>query len=125
MRQGLRSLTICPQRQCRSKGSGARQFTRAHPSGIPWKTEAEGLRRHFKKHGKVREAVVIYDKLSGRSKGYGCISYWSPEAAIRAIAEVNPIIEGRKSCVNVAYPLRANPDQIMNSMPQFQRGHWA
>jgi RNA recognition motif-containing protein len=82
-------------------------------------------RRHFKKHGKVREAVVIYDKLSRRSKGYGCISYWSPEAAIRAIAEVNPIIEGRKSCVNVAYPLRANPDQIMNSMPQFQRGHWA
>jgi RNA recognition motif-containing protein len=68
---------------------------------IPWRTNATGLRRHFEKHSDVRETIVIIDSSSGRSKGYGFVTFWDSAAADRALLDPFPVIEGRRAFCNV------------------------
>ena len=61
----------------------------------------------FSKVGKVSKANVIFDKESGRSKGFGFVEM-SSEDAEKAIETYNGFsFEGRNLIVNVARPLEA------------------
>jgi hypothetical protein len=46
--------------------------------GLAWETRSEGLRAHFEAYGDILEAVVITDRATGRSKGYGFVSTLLP-----------------------------------------------
>jgi len=54
--------------------SGDTTFTKVFVGGLAWETQSETLRRHFEQYGEILEAVVISDKNTGRSKGYGFVS---------------------------------------------------
>jgi hypothetical protein len=61
-------------------GGGAGQFgdttfTKVFVGGLAWETNKEGMRGYFEQFGDILEAVVIADKNTGRSKGYGFVSY--------------------------------------------------
>lgn len=53
---------------------GDTTFTKVFVGGLAWETKSETLRRHFEQYGDIFEAVVISDKNTGRSKGYGFVS---------------------------------------------------
>lgn len=53
---------------------GDTTFTKVFVGGLAWETQSETLRRHFEQYGEILEAVVISDKNTGRSKGYGFVS---------------------------------------------------
>lgn len=53
---------------------GDTTFTKVFVGGLAWETQSETLRRHFEQYGEILEAVVIADKNTGRSKGYGFVS---------------------------------------------------
>ena len=60
-------------------GGGAGQFgdttfTKVFVGGLAWETHKEGMRAYFEPFGDILEAVVITDKNTGRSKGYGFVS---------------------------------------------------
>merc|ERR1712216_1044999 len=82
--------------------AGDTTFTKVFVGGLPWETESEGLLEHFKQHGEIVEAVVIRDRQTGRSKGYGFVTYFTAEEAQRAVLDTNPIIDGRKANCNLA-----------------------
>ena len=42
--------------------------------GIPYGTNDESLREHFVQFGEIQEAVVIRERDTNRSKGYGFVS---------------------------------------------------
>ena len=44
--------------------------------GLPFSTSSSVLKEHFDQFGPIEEAVVISDRASGKSKGYGFVS-WS------------------------------------------------
>lgn len=48
--------------------------TKIFVGGLAWETQNETLRRYFEQFGEIIEAVVINDKHTGRSKGYGFVS---------------------------------------------------
>ena len=48
---------------------------------LEWGVTDEDLQQHFAQYGNVEDAIVIKDKLSGRSKGFGFVSYSSDEEA--------------------------------------------
>lgn len=50
------------------------EHTKIFVGGLAWETTRESLKRHFDQFGEIWEAVVIGDKYSGRSKGYGFVS---------------------------------------------------
>ncbi|KAH7861270.1 hypothetical protein Vadar_024056 [Vaccinium darrowii] len=60
------------------------------------------MRRYFEQFGEIQEAVVITDKNTGRSKGYGFVTFRDPDAAMRACQNPSPVIDGRRANCNLA-----------------------
>ena len=78
---------------------------------LPWGLTNDSLRELFASVGEVVEAMVITDRMSGRSKGFGFVTFATEEAAQAAIAQLNEKeIEGRKIIVNVARPREERRD---------------
>ncbi|XP_047334684.1 RNA-binding protein 24-like [Impatiens glandulifera] len=88
---------------------GDTTYTKVFVGGLAWETQSETLRRHFEQYGEILEAVVITDKHTGRSKGYGFVTFRDPEAAKRACANPSPIIDGRRANCNLASLGRPQP----------------
>ncbi|KAM0922869.1 hypothetical protein ACQ4PT_005909 [Festuca glaucescens] len=76
--------------------------TKVFVGGLAWETPSEGLRQHFEQYGDILEAVVITDRLTGRSKGYGFVTFRDADAARRAVQDPNPTITGRRANCNIA-----------------------
>uniref|UniRef100_A0A6N2LG24 RRM domain-containing protein n=1 Tax=Salix viminalis TaxID=40686 RepID=A0A6N2LG24_SALVM len=53
---------------------GDTTYTKVFVGGLAWETQSETMRRYFEQFGDILEAVVISDKNTGRSKGYGFVS---------------------------------------------------
>lgn len=53
---------------------GDTTLTKVFVGGLAWETQSDTLRRHFEQFGDILEAVVITDKNTARSKGYGFVS---------------------------------------------------
>lgn len=71
---------------------------------INWKAWKEDLEEIFSKIGSLEEVVLIKDE-TGRSKGFGFITFTEDADADRAIAELDGFeIDGRKIFVNEARP---------------------
>jgi len=71
--------------------------------GLSWDTTDEGLRGAFSRFGEVAEARVILDRDSGRSRGFGFVTFANDESAATAIAEMNGAdLDGRTIKVNEA-----------------------
>ena len=78
--------------------------------GLPYSTQDDALKAHFAQAGNVTSAVIIMDKMSGRSKGFGFVEMSNDEEAANAISMFNDQeFEGRKLTVNEARPMEARP----------------
>jgi RNA recognition motif-containing protein len=76
---------------------------------IEWALTEEDLKNLFSQHGEVEEAIIIKDKFSGRSKGFGFVTFVNEEDGDKAISELNEHeLNGRKLTVNEAKPMRDN-----------------
>jgi len=72
---------------------------------LPWSLNNDSLKELFAQFGEITEAVVIMDRYSGRSKGFGFVTFANEADAEKAIAEMaDKEVEGRKIVVNVAKP---------------------
>ena len=49
-------------------------FTKIFVGGLPYSSNDETLRRFFERFGEIEEAVVITDRATGKSRGYGFVS---------------------------------------------------
>ncbi|RWW01231.1 hypothetical protein GW17_00035744 [Ensete ventricosum] len=111
---------------------GDTTLTKVFVGGLAWETQKEALREHFQRYGEILEAVIISDKITGRSKGYGfvrsislcvhiCVFVWlstsfdcmfwvvceqvtfkEAEAAKKACEDATPMINGRRANCNLA-----------------------
>ncbi|KAI4303763.1 hypothetical protein MLD38_039358 [Melastoma candidum] len=82
--------------------------------GLSYGTDQQGLREAFSKYGEVIEARVIMDRETGRSRGFGFITYVSTEEASSAIQALDgQDLQGRRIRVNYA----------ADRQPRFQSGY--
>ncbi|KAG6575302.1 putative RNA-binding protein ARP1, partial [Cucurbita argyrosperma subsp. sororia] len=77
-------------------------FTKIFVGGLAWDTQRHTLKRYFEQFGEILEAVIITDKTTGRSKGYGFVTFKNPDSAIRASQNPSPVIDGRTANCNLA-----------------------
>ncbi len=71
--------------------------------GLSYNTTDDGLEAAFAKFGDVSDAKVITDRDTGRSRGFGFVTFQDNAAADRAIAEMNGAnLDGRTLTVNEA-----------------------
>ena len=70
---------------------------------LSWDTNDDGLRNAFSTHGEISEAIVISDRDTGRSRGFGFVTFDDDESADKAIAALNGTdLDGRTIKVDVA-----------------------
>ncbi|XP_043712177.1 RNA-binding protein 38-like isoform X2 [Telopea speciosissima] len=81
---------------------GDTTYTKVFVGGLAWETQTEEMQRYFEQFGDILEAVIIIDKNTGRSKGYGFVTFRDPESARRACVDPNPMIDGRRANCNIA-----------------------
>jgi RNA recognition motif-containing protein len=71
--------------------------------GLSWGTTDEGLHGAFERFGEIVEAKVITDRETGRSRGFGFVTFANDESATSAINEMNGVdLDGRTIKVNEA-----------------------
>ena len=64
--------------------------------GLSWNTRSDELRNAFAACGQVAEAKVITDRDTGRSRGFGFVTYENEEDAARAIETLDgSTLDGR------------------------------
>ena len=84
--------------------------TKLYVGGLPYSTQEDALKELFAQAGNVVSAVIIIDKMSGRSKGFGFVEMSTQEEANAAVSMFNDQeFEGRKLTVNEARPMEARP----------------
>ena len=49
-------------------------YTKIFVGGLPYHTTDQSLREFFEQFGDIEEAVVITDRQTGKSRGYGFVS---------------------------------------------------
>ncbi|CAF1798825.1 hypothetical protein HID58_057973 [Brassica napus] len=91
------------QQQRQQFQMGDTKLTKIFVGGLAWETQKDTMRRYFEQFGEIVEAVVISDKNTGRSKGYGFVTFKEGEAAMRACQNMNPVIDGRRANCNLAF----------------------
>lgn len=64
--------------------------------GLSWTTTAETLKAYFSQYGDVDDSVVMYDRQTMRSRGYGYVTMKDPEAVQRVISTRPHIVDGKQ-----------------------------
>lgn len=72
--------------------------------GLPWSVTNDTLRELFSQYGEITEAIIITDRDSGRSKGFGFVTFANEADAQKALEMDGKEVEGRKIIVNIAKP---------------------
>lgn len=79
------------------------RLTKLFVGGIPYDTDDDSLREFFIQYGEIKEAVVIRDRDTLKSKGYGFVTFFDKDCAEKACVNRRPVIDGRTANVNLAY----------------------
>ncbi len=83
--------------------------------GLPYSTTDDQLKEAFGQAGSVSSAIIIMDKMSGRSKGFGFVEFANDDDATKAIDMMNgKDFGGRTLTVNEARPMEERPRRDSN-----------
>ena len=78
--------------------------------GLSYNSTDDSLKNLFSQAGSVDSAVIIIDKMTGRSKGFGFVEMSTDEEAQSAIEMFNgKDFDGRNITVNEARPMEDRP----------------
>jgi cold-inducible RNA-binding protein len=71
--------------------------------GLAWATRDETLKAHFEQSGEVTDAKVIMERDTGRSRGFGFVTFADAETATKARDALNGSdLDGRSIRVDSA-----------------------
>ncbi|GAB4831389.1 hypothetical protein Ancab_005400 [Ancistrocladus abbreviatus] len=70
--------------------------------GLGTETTTDSLGALFTSYGDLDEAVVITDKTTGKSKGYGFVTFKHVDGAVLALRKPNKKIDGRMTITHLA-----------------------
>jgi RNA recognition motif-containing protein len=87
--------------------------------GLSFTTSSDGLRDAFARYGAVQSAIVMTDRETQRSRGFGFVEMATPEDAERAIGGLNnAALDGRTIRVDKATPRGTPPPPRPNRPPR-------
>ncbi len=79
--------------------------SKLYVGNLSYGTTEDVLRDLFAQAGEVKSAVIIVNKMSGRSKGFGFVEMATDEEAQKAIEMFNgQELDGRNIIVDIARP---------------------
>ena len=89
---------------------------------LSWNTKDDGLHSAFSQYGEITEAKVITDRDTGRSRGFGFVTFVQDADADKAIAEMNgKDLDGRPIKVSIAQERGPRPGGVGPGGPRRDR----
>jgi cold-inducible RNA-binding protein len=84
--------------------------SKLYVGNIPFATTAQDLEALLSQAGTVSVVEIIFDKFTGRSRGFAFVTMASPAEAQKAVEQFNNHeIDGRKLAVTIARPREERP----------------
>jgi RNA recognition motif-containing protein len=79
--------------------------SKLYVGNLPFASTAQDLEALFGQVGTVSVVEIIFDKFTGRSRGFAFVTMSSPEEAQKAVEKFHEFqMEGRALAVNIARP---------------------
>lgn len=84
--------------------------SKLYVGNLPFASTAQDLEALFGQVGTVSVVEIIFDKFTGRSRGFAFVTMGSPEEAQKAVEKFHGHqMEGRPLAVNIARPREERP----------------
>ncbi|MEX0920595.1 MAG: RNA-binding protein [Candidatus Pacearchaeota archaeon] len=91
---------------------------RIYVGNLPWSVTKDKLEELFSSYGDMEDAIVIANKYTGRSRGFGFVTFKNDADADKAIEGMNEKeVEGRPLSVKEARPPK-NEEEEKKESPQ-------
>lgn len=87
----------------RPRADLTKDITKLFIGGLNWDTDEEKLSNYFSKYGRVVDLKIMRDNATGRSRGFGFLTFDSP-GAVDAVVQTQHVLDGK-----VIDPKRAIP----------------
>jgi RNA recognition motif-containing protein len=92
---------------------------RIYVGNLPWSVTRDKLQELFSSFGEIEDAIVVANKYTGRSRGFGFVTFKNDADADKAIAEMEgKDVEGRNLNVKEARPMREDRGERREERPQ-------
>ncbi|BFZ18323.1 hypothetical protein BsWGS_21362 [Bradybaena similaris] len=90
--------------------------------GLSWQTTGETLRDYFNKFGDIKEAQVMKDPTTRRSRGFGFVTFVDPESITKVMDTKPHHIDSKGVDPKVAVPKKLNPKLVTKTKKIFIGG---
>jgi len=77
---------------------------KVYVGNLSWNTTDETLSQAFSQFGTILDSIVMRDRDTGRSRGFGFVTYSTEQEAQAAIGLSDQELDGRRIKVNLANP---------------------
>jgi nucleolin len=84
-----------PPREQSSPRGPRGEPNRVYVGNLSWGVDNSALATLFNEQGEVLEARIIYDRESGRSRGFGFVTYGSSEEVENAISNLDGAVSSK------------------------------
>jgi len=84
--------------------------TRLFVGNLSYQTLENDLQEYFSQAGVVTSVNLMFDKVTGKSRGFAFVEFATPEEATKAVEQFhNKEFQGRALTVNIARPREERP----------------
>ncbi|KAH7335952.1 hypothetical protein B0J17DRAFT_668472 [Rhizoctonia solani] len=78
-------------------------MSKLYVGNLSWNTTDDSLHQAFSEYGNVTDCIVMKDRETGRSRGFGFVTYSNNDEANAAVNALNGAeVDGRQLRVNLA-----------------------
>lgn len=85
---------------------------RIYVGNLPWSVTKAKIDELFSSFGEIEESLVVVNKYTGRSRGFGFVTFKNDADADKALAEMNEKeVEDRNLSVREAKPMREESEE--------------
>lgn len=88
------------------------QFRKVFIGGLSYKTDDDALKAYFSKYGELVDHVVMKDSQTGRSRGFGFVTYSNSSMVDELMKNRPHIIDGRQVEPKRATPREVGPSKV-------------
>jgi RNA-binding protein Musashi len=73
------NVTVAPTTEQEPQGTGIKEDGKMFIGGLNWETTDQSLKDYFSQFGEVQECTVMRDSATGRSRGFGFLTFKDPK----------------------------------------------
>nr|KAF6479614.1 DAZ associated protein 1 [Molossus molossus] len=91
--------------------SGADEIGKLFVGGLDWSTTQETLRSYFSQYGEVVDCVIMKDKTTNQSRGFGFVKFKDPNCVGTVLASRPHTLDGRNIDPKPCTPRGMQPER--------------